>query len=63
MTINISLDKRANVFTMLKWINIMRTGNLKITRDAVFDFRPLLTEIRNLIIGANVVAARVLKKL
>ena len=63
MKINISIGKTANVFTMLKWFNIMRSGCLRIARDAFFDVRALLIEIRDLINGDNVVATRAFKAL
>ena len=49
--INVPTVKAATVFTMPKWPNILRSCSLKISRDALFDFRTLLTEIRDMIIG------------
>ena len=61
--INVPTGKTANVFTMPKWFNILRSGSLKISRDAFFDFGTLLTEIRNMIIGDNEMAHRAFKRM
>ena len=55
--INVPTGKTANVFTMLKWFNILRSSSLKSSRDALPDFRALLVEIKDMIAGDNAVAA------
>ena len=61
--INIPTRKTANVFTMLNWFNFMRGGSLKIARDELFNSKALLIEIRDMIGGDNVVAARAFRAL
>ena len=61
--IYVPICKTANVITMLQWLNILRSGSLKIARDAFHDLRALLIEIRDIIAGDNVVAALAFKQL
>ena len=61
--INVPICKTANVITMLKWLNILRSGSLKIARDAFHDLRALLIEIRKMIAGDDVVSAQAFKQL
>ena len=61
--INIPTGKTANVFTMLKWLNILRRGNLKIARDVLHNIEALLIEIRNIIVIDNEVASRAFRAL
>ena len=61
--INVPICKTANVITMLKWLNILRSGSLTIARDALHDFRALLIEIGDMIAGDNEMAAHAFKQL
>ena len=51
----------ANVYSVLKWLNILRTVNLRLAEDALDNVEVLLCEIRAMIVRDNNVAAQVLR--
>ena len=59
--IMIPTGKAANVFSMSKWLNILRTGNLMLAEDALHNVAVLLCEIRAMIVRDNNVAAQVFR--
>ena len=58
--IMIPTGKTANDFAMLKWLNILRTGNLMLSENALRNVEVLLCEIRAMIVRDNNAVAHAL---
>ena len=59
--ITIPTSNTVNVFTIMKWLNSLRTGSLQLAGDALHDVKVLLIEIRDMIVTDDDVAARAFK--
>ena len=53
--------KAANVYSMLKLLNVLRTGDLMLAENALHNVEVLLIAIRAMIVRDNNVAAQVLR--